>query len=83
MKPVKHLSWSFLQKKLTTYSRKQLLQKAPPLTFERVLNNTNFYFDESYSPPTINSSPKSIDLMQDTSLLLNIHLPHPKIKYEE
>ena len=50
MKPVKHLSWSFLQKKLTAYSRKQLLEKAPPLTFERVLNNTNFYFDESYSP---------------------------------
>ena len=27
---VKHLTWSFLQKKLTAYSRKQLLQKVPP-----------------------------------------------------
>ena len=45
MEPAKHLSWSFLPKKLTTYSRKQFLQKVTPYMFERVLNNTNFYFE--------------------------------------
>ena len=47
MEQVKHLG--FLQKKLTTYSRKQFSQKVSPDMFERVLNNTNSYFDESYS----------------------------------
>ena len=30
LEPVKYLSYGFLQKKLTTYSRKQFLQKIPP-----------------------------------------------------
>ena len=38
--------------------------------FERILNNTISYFDESYSH-TISISPKSIDLMQNTGLLFN------------
>ena len=46
---MKHLNWNFLQKRLIVYSRRQFSQKALPLTFERVLNNTNIYFDESYS----------------------------------
>ena len=48
-KPVKHLSWSFLEKTLTAYSRKQFRQIIPPQTFERVLDNTDSYFDESNS----------------------------------
>ena len=44
--------------------------------FERVLNNTNSYFDEPYFPsPTINTSPKYIDLMQNRSSLFNNTLP--------
>ena len=39
MEPVKHLSWSFLQKKLTVYSRKQFSQKVPPFMLEAILNN--------------------------------------------
>ena len=46
MEPVKHLSCSLLQKKLTTYSRKQFLRKYLPYMFERVLKNTNSYFDD-------------------------------------
>ena len=38
--------------------------------FERVLNNTNSYFDESHSP-NINTSTESIDLMQNTNPLFN------------
>ena len=30
MKPVKYLSWSFLEIKLTAYSRKQFSEKVPP-----------------------------------------------------
>ena len=62
MELVKHLSWSFLQKELAAYRRKQFPQKNPPYMFERVLNNTNFYFNESYTrpPPIINTSFKSI-----------------------
>ena len=74
--PVKHLSWSFLQKRLTVYSRKQFSPKVPPHMFERVLNNTNFYYDESYSPQLLSTSSKSIDLMQNTSPLFNIPLTH-------
>ena len=48
MEPVKHLSCSLLQKKLTAYSRKQYPQKKSTLMFERILKNTNSYFDESY-----------------------------------
>ena len=44
--------------------------------FERVLNNTNFYYDESYSPQLLSTSSKSIDLMQNTSPLFNIPLTH-------
>ena len=44
-----HLSWSFLQKKLLAFNRRQFLYKIPPWIFDRVLNNTNSYFDESYS----------------------------------
>ena len=39
--------------------------------FERVLNNTNFYFDEFYSPQLLITSSKSIDLIQNTSPLFN------------
>ena len=35
--------------------------------FERVLNNTNIYFDESYSAQLLNASSKSIELIQNTS----------------
>ena len=49
MKPVRHLSWSFLPTRLMAYSPKQFSQKFPPYMFERVINNTNFYFDKSYS----------------------------------
>ena len=46
--------------------------------FESVLNKTNSYFDESYSPtPIINTSPKSIDLMLNTSPLFNNPLTPP------
>ena len=45
--------------------------------FERVLNNTNIYFDESYSPQLLNTSSKSIDLMQNTSPLFNNSLTPP------
>ena len=46
MEPVKHLKWSFLQKTLTAYSRKQFSQERK---FERYVNNTSSYFDESCS----------------------------------
>ena len=49
METVRHLSCSVLHKKLTAYSRKQFSQKVPPYMIEWVLNNTKFYFDESYS----------------------------------
>ena len=64
IEPVKHLCWGFLQKKLTAYSRKKTISaKNPTLDiWEGVLNNTNSYFDESYSP-NINTSTKSVDLM--------------------
>ena len=41
MEPVKHLSWSFLRKKLTAYNRNQFPQKIPSYKFQRALNNTN------------------------------------------
>ena len=44
--------------------------------FERVLNNTNSYFDESH-PPNINASAKSRDLMQNTNPLFNNPLTWP------
>ena len=50
MGPVKHLSQRFIEKMLTTYSRKQFPQKIPHQKFERVLNNADSYFDESYYP---------------------------------
>ena len=37
--------------------------------FERILKNTNSYFDESY--PKYNTSTKSKDLIQNTSPLFN------------
>ena len=46
METVKHLKWSFLQKTLTAYSRKQFSQEQ---MFERYLNNTDSYSDESCS----------------------------------
>ena len=45
--------------------------------FERVLNNTNFYFDESYSLQLLITSSKSIDLIQSTSPLFNNPLTLP------
>ena len=44
--------------------------------FQRFLNDTNSYFDESY-PPNINTSTKSIDLMQNTSPLFINPLTSP------
>ena len=44
--------------------------------FERVLNNANSYFDESYSPK-YNTSTKSIDLMQTASPLFNNPITSP------
>ena len=49
--------------------------------FERVLNNTNSYFDESY--PIINTSSKSKDLMQNTSPLFNNSFTSPYNKFTE
>ena len=49
--------------------------------FERVLNNTNSYFDESY--PIINTSSKSKDLMQNTSPLFNNSFTSPYNKLTE
>ena len=83
MESFKHLNWSFLPKKLTVYSRKQISQKVSPWISERVLNNANFYFDKILLPPTINDSPKSIDLMQNTSLLLTTTSSTLKLNYEE
>ena len=68
MEAVKYLSWNFLQKLLTFYSRKQFPSKIPPSKFERVLKNTNSYFDESYSPK-YKQPHKSTDLMQNASPL--------------
>ena len=70
------VSWSCLQRHLTAYSQKQLVL---PQMFERVLNNTTSYFDVSYSSPTIFNSPKSIDLIQNTSPLFHKPLLHTKI----
>ena len=44
--------------------------------FKRVLNNTNSYFDEYFSP-------KSADLMQNTRPLFNNPLSHPTIKLKQ
>ena len=60
MKLLKHRSWVFLQKKLTTFSQKAL----------SLVNPT------TPPPATINTSPKSTDLMQNTSPLFNKPLPH-------
>ena len=49
MESVKHINWRFLQKALTADSRKQISQKVPPWMFKNVLDNTNSYFNESYS----------------------------------
>ena len=64
---IKHLSWSFLQKKLPPCCRKQF----PPYRFERVLNNTTLTLMNPTPPQIINTSSKSIDLMRNTSLLFN------------
>ena len=45
--------------------------------FERFLNNTNFYFDESYSPQVLNTSSKSKDLMKNTSPIFSNPLTLP------
>ena len=52
MEPVENITWRFLQKKLTAYNRK----KNPPQMFETVQNNTNSYFDESFSPQLLTPS---------------------------
>ena len=44
--------------------------------------NTKSYFNEFYSP-TINDSPKSIGLMQNTRLLFNNPLPTLQLSYRE
>ena len=76
--PVKHLSRSLLWKTSTGYSRKQFLQKFPLRRFKGSCIIPTFLMNPT--PPTINSSPKSLDLKQNTRLLLNNHLPHPRIK---
>lgn len=43
---------------------------------------TKSYFDEFYSP-SINDSPKSIGLMQNTRLLFNNPLPTLQLSYRE
>ena len=78
MEPVKHLSRSLLWKTSTSYSRKQFLQKFPLRRFKGSCIIPTFLMNPT--PPTINSSPKSLDLKQNTRLLLNNHLPHPRIK---
>ena len=70
MEPVKYLIWHFLRKKLTAYSREQFPPKIPLLKFEKILNNTNFYFDESYCS-NYEHPAKSMYLMQNTSPLFN------------
>ena len=73
MEPVKHLSWSFLKKELTAYSRKQFLQ-VPPYIFERVLKISTLTLMNP-TPLIVNTYPKSIDLMESTSPLFNNSLP--------
>ena len=46
--------------------------------FERVLNNTSIYFDELFSSELLNTSSKSIDLMQNTCPLFSNPLPLPQ-----
>ena len=46
MEPVKHLKWNFLEKKLTFIAESNFRKKK---MLERYLNNTNSYFNESYS----------------------------------
>ena len=51
MEPLIHLSCSFLQNKLKAYSQKKtIFANNSTLDIWEVLNNTNSYFDESYSP---------------------------------
>ena len=46
------------------------------------LNNTNIYFDESYSPQLLKMSSKSIDLMQTTnSLLIHVIIEIRRVTY--
>ena len=72
MEPIKHLSWSFLQKKCwRLIAENNFWHKVPPWKFERILNFINFYFGESYTYQLLASvSSKSIDLMQNTRPLL-------------
>ena len=64
-------------KRLKVYSQKLFSQKVLSSMFERVLNNTNIYFEEWYSPQLLNISSKSIDLMQSTIPLFNNSLTPP------
>ena len=65
--------------KLSAFIQKQCSEKVPPYRFQRVLNNTNSYFDEYYTP-TVNTSSTSIDLMQNRNPFFNNSLLRHSIK---